>query len=206
VWVRAYGAIWMATLSAAALVAIIGTRLSVPARHLLGLRLQADRNPPPQIGHVLALAAHNVPVAAWPLLLGVVGAHHHRLSRHVADTVVLACIIVNTLPVGAALGAYGARLLPYLPQLPLEWAGLALGVSAWLIQRQRPLAVPEGLALFALTVGVLFCAAVVETVAVPHRSASGAPAPGLIGAYRLPLANCGDLDYSGLKHSSKGQG
>ena len=70
---------------------------------------------------------------------------------------------------GAALGAYGARLLPYIPQLPIEWAGLALGASAWLLQRRRALTVPEGLALLALTVCVLLCAAVIETVAVPHR-------------------------------------
>ena len=156
----------MATLSAAALVA---TRLSVAVHHLLGLRLDPNRNPPPHIGHVLALAAHNIPIAAWPLLLGVVGAQRHRLGRQIADTAVLACIIVNILPVGAALGAYGAPLLPYVPQLPLEWAGLALGASAWLIQRRRALTVREGLALLALIAGVLLCAAVVETVAVPHR-------------------------------------
>jgi hypothetical protein len=103
------------------------------------------------------------------LLLGVVGAHRHRLSRRVADSAVLACIIVNTVPVGAALGGYGGALLPYIPQLPIEWAGLALGASAWLLQRDRSLAVPEGLAIFVLTAGVLLCAALVETVAVPHR-------------------------------------
>jgi len=168
-WRRAYGAIWLATLSAAALVAIFGTRLSVPVHHLLGLRLEANRNPPPHVGQILALAVHNIPIAAWPLLLGVIGAHRHHLARQIADIVLLACITVNTLPVGAALGAYGTPLLPYIPQLPIEWAGLALGASAWLIQRRRALSVPEGLALLALTAGVLLCAAVVETVAVPHR-------------------------------------
>lgn len=169
VWLRAYGAIWLATLAVAVLVAIAGTRLSVPVHQLLGLRLDPNRNPPPHIGHVLALAAHNIPIAAWPVLLGVMGAHRHRLARQVADTVLLACIIVNTLPVGAALGAYGPALLTYVPQLPLEWAGLALGASAWLIQRRRALTVPDGLAILALTFGVLLCAAVLETLAVPHR-------------------------------------
>ena len=99
----------------------------------------------------------------------MIGARHHRLGRKIADGVLLACIIVNTLPVGAALGAYGAPLLPYLPQLPLEWAGLALGASAWLVQRRRALTAREGLAVLALTAIVLLCAAVLETVAVPHR-------------------------------------
>lgn len=166
-WLTAYAATWTVTLGSAVLVALLGATTETPVRRLLRLPLKPD--PPPQLGHVLALAAHNIPIAAWPLLLGVIGAHHHRLGQKIADTVLLACITVNTLPVGAALGAYGAPLLPYIPQLPIEWAGLALGVSAWLLQRRRPLAVPEGLALLALTVGVLLCAAVVETVAVPHR-------------------------------------
>ena len=109
------------------------------------------------------------------------GAHRHRIGRQIADTALLACIIVNTLPVGAALGAYGPALLPYIPQLPLEWAGLALGASAWLIQRRRALTVSEGLALLALIAGVLLCAAVVETVTVPHRSSDAARASAVTG-------------------------
>ena len=168
-WLYAYTAVWTATLAAAVLVALAGQPLVLPTRHLLALALTAHRNPPPRIEHVLALAAHNIPIAAWPLLLGLTGAHRHRLATHVADGVLLACIILNTLQVGAALGAYGAALLPYLPQLPVEWAGLALGASAWLVQRRRALTVPEGLGLLALIASVLLCAAVLETVAVPHR-------------------------------------
>jgi hypothetical protein len=168
-WLYAYTAVWVATLIPAALLALAGRALALPVRHLLALALTAHRNPPPRVGHILALAAHNIPIAAWPLLLGLAGAHRHRLATHVADGVLLACIILNTLPVGAALGAYGAPLLPYIPQLPLEWAGLALGASAWLVQRRRALSVPEGLGLLALIAGVLLCAAVLETVEVPHR-------------------------------------
>jgi hypothetical protein len=168
-WLGAYIAIWAATLGCAVLVALAGQRLVRPARQLLGLRLTPDRNAAPQLGHVLVLVAHNVPIVAWPLLLGVMSADRHRVGRRVADIVVLACILVNVVPVGVALGAYGAPLLPYVPQLPLEWAGLALGASAWLVQRRRPLTLRDGLVWFALIVGVLLCAAVLETVTVPHR-------------------------------------
>jgi hypothetical protein len=169
VWLRAYGAIWAATLASTALVALSGTGARAWVSQLLGLRLDAGRNPAPSVAHVLALVAHNVPIAAWPLLLGVVGAHRHRLGRRVADTLLVACMIVNVLPVGAALGAYGLPLLPYLPQLPLEWAGLALGASAWLAQRKRALALSESLAVLAVLAVVLLAAGVLETVAVPHR-------------------------------------
>jgi hypothetical protein len=168
-WLYAYGGVWIATLVPAALVALVGQPLVLPVRHVLGLALTAQRNPPPHVGQVLALAAHNIPIASWPLLLGLLGAHHHRLATRLADGVLLACIILNALPVGAALGAYGTAVLPYLPQLPLEWGGLALGASAWLVQRRRSLAVSEGLGLLVLSAGVLLCAAALETVAVPHR-------------------------------------
>ena len=168
-WLYAYAAVWITTLVPAALVALAGQALALPVRHLLALALTAHRNPPPGIGHVLALAAHNIPIAAWPLLLGLTGAHRHHLATHIADGALLACIILNTLPVGAAVGAYGTAALPYLPNVPLEWAGLALGASAWLVQRRRALTVPEGLGLLVLAVGVLLCAAALETVAVPHR-------------------------------------
>jgi hypothetical protein len=168
-WLHAYAAVWIATLVPAGFVALGGRALALPVRQLLGLALTAQRNPPPRIGHVLALAAHNIPIASWPLLLGLLGAHRHRLARHVADGVLLACIILNALPVGAALGAYGTAVLPYLPQLPFEWSAVALGASAWVAQRRRALAVRTRLGLFVLIVGVLFCAATLETVAVPHR-------------------------------------
>jgi hypothetical protein len=51
----------------------------------------------------------------------------------------------------------------------VEWGGLALGASAWLVQRRRALTVAEGLGLLALLAGVLLCSAALETVAVPHR-------------------------------------
>jgi hypothetical protein len=168
-WLHAYAAIWIATLAPAAIVALVGQPLVLPVHHWLALALMARLNPSPEVGYVLALAAHNIPIASWPLLLGVLGAHRHRLATHIADGVLLACIIVNTLPVGAALGAYGGAVLPYLPHLPVEWGGLALGASAWLAQRRQALTVSEGIGLFVLSAGVLVCAAVIETVAVPHR-------------------------------------
>jgi hypothetical protein len=168
-WVRAYAAVWLGALAAAGLVTLVGRPLIMPARGLLGATLSAQANPPPQLGHVLALAAHNIPIFSWPLLLGVLDAHHRRLARHVADGVVVAAIFVNTAQVGIGLGAYGRALLPYLPHVPLEWAAAALGASGWLAQRRGMLTIRTGLAVFALIVAVLLCAAFLEVVAVPHR-------------------------------------
>jgi hypothetical protein len=168
-WLYAYAGVWASTLAATAVVGLVGGPPARLARRLLALTLSAQSNPPPQLGHVLVLAAHNIPIASWPLLLGVLGAHRRRLAMRVADGLLLACIVANTLPVGAALGAYGTALVPYVPQLPLEWGGLALGASGWLAQRRGMLTIRTGLGVFALTVAVLLCAAFIEVVAVPHR-------------------------------------
>lgn len=169
-WLRAYTAICTATIVFATLVAACGPGLAEPVRRLLEAQLTPRSNPPPDLAHIVALAAHNIPIAAWPLLLGIIGAdRHHPRARQLADTLVVACLLVNVLLVGAALGAYGPPLLPYIPQLPLEWAGLALGAGSWLLQRDHELTSRERLVYLALTGGVLACAAVLETVAVPHR-------------------------------------
>ncbi len=165
----AYAAIWTATLTAAFVVAVAWQILARPVHELLGLRLTPITNPPPDIERVMALAAHNVPIAAWPLLLGVMGAHRNPRARRIADCLVLACMSGNVLPVGAALGAYGAALLPYIPQLPLEWAGLALGAGSWMVQRRRVVTAREGLVWFALIAVALVAAATLETFGVPHR-------------------------------------
>ena len=168
-WSSSYLAVWTLTLVPAAVIALIGRPLSQPARQWLGLTLTAQNNAPPHLAHVLGLAAHNIPIVSWPLLLGVLGAHRNRLARHVTDGFLLVWLVANTLPVGAALGAYGMAVVPYLPHLPLEWGGLALGVSGWLAQRRRVLTVRQGVGVFALIVCVLLCAGALETFAVPHR-------------------------------------
>jgi hypothetical protein len=168
-WLAAYATTWTLTLSAGALVAFNPAQLRGPVRDVLGASLDPQRNPPPSGGRVLALLAHNLPLAAWPLLLGVVGAHQHPLTRRIADVFLAAVVAVNVLPVGPALGAYGPPLLAYLPQVPFEWAALSLGASAWLLQRRDALTVSEGIAILALIASALLCASALEMSAVPHR-------------------------------------
>ncbi len=168
-WLKAYGAAWAVTALAGMVVAIAGPPAFRLTRHTLGLSLSARSNPPPHLWEILALTAHNVPIAGWPVLLGLTGADRHRPSRWLADLGVLACIVANCAPVGAALAAYGSAVIAYVPQLPLEWAGLALGAGCWLVQRRRSLSSSERLIWLGMTTVVLLGAAVLESVAVPHR-------------------------------------
>jgi hypothetical protein len=168
-WLITYGAIWALTLGCAAIVAILGRPLSLHVHHLLELRLSPQTNPPPRLSRVLELAARNIPIVSWPLLLGAVGAQRSRLGRLLADWLVLASATANATPVGAAVGAYGVALLPYVTQLPLEWGALAVGAGSWLENRRRAMSFKQCLARFAAVVCLSLCAAVVETAAVPHR-------------------------------------
>ena len=77
------------------------------------------------------------------------------------------------MPVGLELGRWQGRLLPYLPQLPLEWAALALAVHGLDYRPQRPR--PDSSALMvrspALVTGAAdLAAASLETWATPHRT------------------------------------
>jgi hypothetical protein len=168
-WLYAYGGVWAATLAPAILIAPVRQALKAPIRSVLKATLSAQHNPPPTLGHVLVLAAHNIPLTAWPLLLGPFGAHRSRFQTHLADGLLVACVTVNTLQVAVALDAYGSALLPYVPQLPVEWAAYALGASGWLLQRKHALGARERRRVFALIVCLVVLAAVLETIAVPHR-------------------------------------
>lgn len=162
-----YLALWAITLAVA-----LGTALcaAASARSLLGLRL--DAAPAPSLGRAAALAAHNLPIAAWPLLLSTLTVHERARSRALTDALVLGCAAANTLPVALALGAYRAALVPFVPQLPLEWGALAVGYGTWFSHRKRVPSRGRRVALLALTAALSCAAAAVETYAVPHAGPS----------------------------------
>ena len=167
-WLACYAGVWALTLATAVVVAAAGPLLQGPVRRLLALHLSAASTPQPGIGHVFAVAAHNIPVCCWPLLLGFAGADRGHLGRRVADALVAVSVAVNVLQVGVAAGAYGARLVAFVPQLPLEWAALALGAAGWRVQRRDPLTVRGGLGVLMVAAVLLLGAGFLETFAVPH--------------------------------------
>jgi len=168
-WIFAYTAIWAVTLMADATVALAAGGLARLVRAAIGLTLTPAHNAPAQLDAVAVMAAHNAPIAAWPLLLGLAGLQRARFARGAADCLVLASMLANSVPVGAALGAYGTRLLAYVPQLPIEWAGLALGYGGWLVQRRREMSSRERALWLSLVLLAMFLAAIIESSAVPHR-------------------------------------
>jgi len=116
---------------------------------------------------VLDVLATNLPALAVPPLLALTLAGHSRAWRSLGDLITAAIMIANTGLVGAALGVYGTRLLPYLPHLPLELAALACSCSAWWATRTQRHPIGR-LVLWGLVLAV--AAAAVEVYATPHTS------------------------------------
>jgi hypothetical protein len=135
--------------------------------------LAGSRRPHPtltgSLGDAVAILQNNTRVLATPFLLVLLGFPHSRRGRRTGDLILTALLAASTIPVGVELGRWQGRLLPYLPQLPLEWAALALAIHAWVIARSGHLTVRELVPLAGVVLALLTCAACVETEATPHR-------------------------------------
>jgi hypothetical protein len=167
-WGLAYGGLWALTLAVAAALWAVpgGARI---ARGLLPLALSAARNPVPSVAGVVAIAASNALHCGWPLALGALGVTRRRVARALGDVAVGANVLACAVMVGGALGGYGLRVVAFLPHLPLEWAGVAVGIAAWTVERRRSLRRYERVISISTLVGLLAAAALVEVCATPHR-------------------------------------
>lgn len=155
--------------TAAALTAVMGLAALAAAANSGAARTLWTSPPHPVLtgtaAELGALLATNLPPLAVPLLLAVAVAGQGRAWRTLGDLITAAVMLANAATVGAALGAWGARLLPYLPHLPFELAALACSCSAWWSRRSDPR--PLGrLPLLVLCLALL--AAVLEVYATPH--------------------------------------
>jgi hypothetical protein len=108
-------------------------------------------------------------VLSAPFLLAFFRFPAQRRTRQLGDLLIGGLLAGNALRVGLALGRWHARLLPYVPQLPLEWLAAALAGAAWLTLRNGA-ATQTALVYFAAVLGVVVAAAAVEMIATPHAS------------------------------------
>jgi hypothetical protein len=122
------------------------------------------------LGDVLWIVQNNGRVLAAPFLLVALGLPQSRLGRGAGDLIVSGLTAASTIPVGLELGRWGARLAPYLPQLPFEWAALALAVHAWVTARPGHVTIRQLTPLAAIVLSLLAGAAALETWATPRRS------------------------------------
>jgi hypothetical protein len=155
--------------------AVIGVTLASGLVAVLDPKVAGSTPPHPTLAGSpndwLGITAENLRVLAAPFLLWLLGSYTSRLGRQAGDAVVLAVIAVNAIPVGIALGRWQSRLIPYVPQLPFEWAALTVAASAWLTIRTTTATRHEIAVLGASTAVLVLAAATLETWATPHRPA-----------------------------------
>ncbi len=138
--------------------------------------LAGSTRPHPALTGSLADAADilqtNARVLIAPFLLVVLGFPHSRLGRRAGDLLVTILTAASTTPVGLELGRWQGRLLPYLPQLPVEWAALTLAVNAWVTARNGHVTIRRLGPLAAVTLALLTAAASLETWCTPHAQST----------------------------------
>jgi hypothetical protein len=161
---------WCPTLSAGAVIGMtalgVGLAIADPA-------LAGSTRPHPtltgSVGDAAGILQNNARVLAAPFLLVLFDFPQSRLGRHAGDIIVTALTAESTIPVGIELGRWQGRLLRYLPQLPLEWAALALAVHAWVVASRGRLTLRQLAPLAAVVLALLTCGACLETWGTPHR-------------------------------------
>jgi hypothetical protein len=132
---------------------------------------------PATTGQAAVIFAHNARA-----LLGVIGllliaqaaAHQpdgpgrvQRALRATGETALAGVVAANVLVVGAALGAYGSRMVrALLPHGPVELAGFALVIALYLRGRHRALHIRQLLVTAVVSVLLLAAAALLEALVV----------------------------------------
>jgi len=88
----------------------------------------------------------------------------HRVTIMVGEIILVGVASTNVLVVGAALGAYGPRMVrAVLPQGPIELAAYSLALGLYLEGRRRALPAAHVAKVAALSVALLALAAALET-------------------------------------------
>jgi len=117
-----------------------------------------------------SIAIANARVLSAPFLLALFRFPSDPRSRQLGDLLVVVLLGGNALRVGLALGRDHDALLPYLPQLPVEWLAAALAAAAWLTLRTG-VRDRTGLAYLAAVLVLIAAAAAIETICTPHAAA-----------------------------------
>jgi len=139
----------------AATVVVCGAQ--APLRAFLGFGFDGVPQTP---GQAVAIAAHNVALAAGPLLAAANGPRLRAIQVGV-EILLGALLITNSALIGLALGAYGGRLVGAVAvHLPLELAAFSLAGGTYLAAIARPLR------RRTLTASAAGCAVLLATAAV----------------------------------------
>jgi hypothetical protein len=152
------GAVAIGALAAA--VVNIGA-LGADVRADLGLQLRGWARTP---AAAAAIAATNTKLVLGVLVCAALAPRTHRLVRAAVEVVLAIVLAENAAAIGAALGAYGARLVPVVAlHLPLELTAVSIAGGVYLTARRQPLGAKTLLVAGGVCCALLGAGGLVET-------------------------------------------
>ncbi|MGA2924575.1 MAG: hypothetical protein ABSG43_01075 [Solirubrobacteraceae bacterium] len=128
----------------------------------------------PTLAAVVSILAANTSVCALPIGFTALGWHRLPGWRRAIDLLLVLKLGANAWSILFALARWNVRLLPYIPQAPLELGGVAVAVSVWIRARRQPDDVADQAGATAvirpaaITLALLTAAALIEVFATPH--------------------------------------
>jgi hypothetical protein len=124
----------------------------------------------PSLDAIASILLNNLRVLAAPFILAAARFGATRSSRFAGDAIVATILVGNAVAVGLALGRWREALIPFVPQLPIEYLAAATAAAAWLDARRHAPARGSQLAAAnaAATIGLTAAAAAIEVLLTPH--------------------------------------
>jgi hypothetical protein len=158
--IAAYAALWLLTAAAALAGALVPS---------LGPSRAPHPTLEPSATAIATILLTNVRALAPPFLLAAFRFGSARASRAFGDLLVATPLALIAIRVGAALGRWNGRLIPYIPQLPIEHLAAAIAAAVWIAHRKAPARHGRSLTRSATLVLIaLAAAAAIEVLATPH--------------------------------------
>ena len=124
----------------------------------------------PSLDAIASILLNNLRVLAAPFILAAARFGATRASRLAGDAIVATILVGNAVTIGLALGRWRGALIPFVPQLPIEYLAAATAAAAWLDARRHvPSRGPQiAVANAAATIGLAAAAAAIEVLLTPH--------------------------------------
>jgi hypothetical protein len=124
----------------------------------------------PSLDAIASILLNNLRVLAAPFILTAARFGATRTSRLTGDAIVATILVGNAVAVGLALGRWQGALIPFVPQLPIEYFAAATAAAAWLDARRHASIRDSRIALTsaAATIGLTAAAAAIEVLLTQH--------------------------------------
>ena len=164
-YLRAIAMCWVGLAAATACGAVLAVALPN-----LALATHPHATLHPSAGAVVSILLNNLRVLAAPFILVAARFERAHASRLIGDATVTAILLGNAIAVGLAFGRWRGALIPFVPQLPVEYLAAATAAATWInARRDASRSGPANTATHAAaTIALAVAAAVIEVLLTPH--------------------------------------